>query len=87
MQYEMSREKLRHYFGNVTYIDDKFDFCLVDDNPYDQQEEYDEEGPPISEEADPHPAEPQKERELTEEEKSGINLIALIKKLSWLRAK
>ena len=82
MEYEMSRKKLRHYFGNVTYIDDKFDFCLVDDNPCDQQEEYDEEGPPISEEAVPYPAEPQKERELTEDEKSGINLIALIKKLN-----
>ena len=34
MQYEMSREKLRHYFGNVTYIDDKFDFCLVDENKH-----------------------------------------------------
>lgn len=78
----MSREKLRHYFGNVTYIDDKFDFCLVDENHYEQHDEYDEGGPPISEQAPPPPAEPQNEYELTEEQQSGINLIALIKKLN-----
>ena len=82
MPYKMSKEKLRHYFGNVTYIDDKFDFCLVDDNHYEEQDEYEESGPPVSREADPQPAESQEKRELTEEEQSGINLIALIKKLN-----
>lgn len=82
MQYEMSRKRLRHYFGNVTYIDDKFDFCLVNDDYYEAQDEDDEGGPPLSKEADPQPSEPQKERELTDEEKSGINLIALTKRLN-----
>lgn len=88
MQYEMSREKLRHYFGNVTYIDDKFDFCLVNDD-YEEQNEDDEGGPPLPkgadsqpEEASPQPGDTPKERELTDEEKSGINLIALVKKLN-----
>lgn len=82
MQYEMSRKKLRHYFGNVTYIDDKFDFCLVNDEYYDTDDGDDDGGPPLPKEADPQPIEPQKERDLSDEEKSGINLIALVKKLN-----
>lgn len=82
MQYEMSRKKLRHYFGNVTYIDDKFDFCLVNEDYYDADDEDDDGGPPLPIEADPQPLEPQKERDLSDEEKSGINLIALVKKLN-----
>lgn len=82
MQYEMSRKKLRHYFGNVTYIDDKFDFCLVNDDYYDTDDEDDEGGPPLPMQADPQPDDLSGERELTDEQKSGINLIALVKKLN-----
>lgn len=82
MPYEMSRKKLRHYFGNVTYIDDKFDFCLVNEEYTDTDDEDDDGGPPLAIEVDHQPIEPQRERELTDEEKSGINLIALVKKLN-----
>ena len=73
MQYEMSRKKLRHYFGNVTYIDDKFDFCLVNEDYYDTDDEDDDGGPPLPIEADPQPLEPQKERDLSDEEIFQVN--------------
>lgn len=78
----MSRKKLRHYFGSVTYIDDKFDFCLVDDNHYEEPDVFDEGGPPLTRETDPQPYDFSGECNLTDEQKSGINLIALIKKLN-----
>lgn len=45
MQYEMSRKKLRHYFGNVTYIDNEFDTCLVKEPIV--ADEFDDGGPPL----------------------------------------
>ena len=45
MQYEMSRKKLRHYFGNVTYIDNEFDTCLVKEPIV--TDEFDDGGPPL----------------------------------------
>lgn len=52
----MSREKLKRYFSNITYIDDLFDYCFIGDTdvhrtegeatPYDEAED---EGPPLSE--------------------------------------
>lgn len=45
MQYEMSRKKLRHYFGNVTYIDNEFDTCLVKEPVF--TDETDDGGPPL----------------------------------------
>lgn len=45
MQYEMSRKKLRHYFGNVTYIDNEFDTCLVKEPIV--SDEFDDGGPPL----------------------------------------
>ena len=53
MDFEMSRERLKRYFSNITYIDDRFDHCFYNSGPVFSSEntssEFDEEsGPPLS---------------------------------------
>ena len=82
MPYEMSRKRLRHYFGNITYIDDQFDHCLVQEPII--AEDSDTEGPPLPTEA-PSPSEDnthEDARMLTEAERSGINLRLLLDALN-----
>ena len=45
MAYEACKRRLKHYFGNITYIDDRFDQCLVDEPVYLPVEEM--AGPPL----------------------------------------
>lgn len=78
----MSKERLRHYFGNITYIDDQFDNCLVQEPIIAQTP--DMEGPPLPT-GSPSVSDAstfEDTRKLSEEERSGINLRALLDSLN-----
>lgn len=46
MDYEVSKTRLKNYFSTVTYIDDKFDHCIVDE-PILYSDEEIEDSPPL----------------------------------------
>lgn len=93
MDFEMSRKKLKRYFSNITYIDDLFDYCFIDDidthhteaepSPYDEAED---QGPPLSEsedvEAEEAPTETVPAPAPTYKEQVGNNLVQLLTDLN-----
>ena len=81
MAYEACKRRLKHYFGNITYIDDRFDQCLIDEPVYLPVEEM--AGPPLP----VHQGEIADKEESIEDEKTQIvssetNLAAMLVKLN-----
>ena len=46
MDYAVSRARLKNYFSTVTYIDDRFDHCIIDE-PLDFGDEETVDTPPL----------------------------------------
>lgn len=88
MDYDHCRKILREYFGNITYIDDEFDMELIESGSQIVSNDGIEEGMPLDiiEAKDKLIEEPEavslEEHKFSEEEKSAIALMDIIKKLN-----